>query len=82
MVAVRALAQTRDLDNVPVFIYALSDPDERVAREAEDGLRFVSRKLEGVGSFEAGPPSQRGTGIAKWKEWYLSIRPDAEFLNN
>jgi hypothetical protein len=79
MLAVRTLAKTRDFDNVPVLIYALSDPDPRVAREAELGLRFVSRKLEGFGRFD---PAQTGGVIAKWKEWYLSIRPDAEFLDS
>lgn len=78
-VAVRALAKTRDLDNVPALIYALSDPDPRVAKEAEDGLRFVSRKLEGFDSVAGVAPLQRTTAIYKWKEWYQSIRPDAVF---
>ena len=44
MVAVRALCKTpRDLDNVPVLIYALSDPDLDIAREANDGLRRIAR---------------------------------------
>jgi hypothetical protein len=80
-VAVRALAKTRDLDNVPALIYALSDPDPHIVREAEAGLRFVSRKLEGFQTPGAAKPEQAAAAISKWKEWYQSIRPDAEFFD-
>jgi hypothetical protein len=77
MVAVKALAQSRDLDNVPTLIYALSDPDSRVARAARDGLRFISRRLEGFGLSPSSEPNDRRPAILKWKQWYHSIRPDA-----
>ncbi|MEQ8791213.1 MAG: HEAT repeat domain-containing protein [Pirellulaceae bacterium] len=80
MVAVQALGQTRDLDNVPALIYALSDPDARVARAARDGLRFISRRLEGFGLTESIKPGDRGPLILKWKQWYRTIRPDAPLL--
>jgi hypothetical protein len=81
MTAVRALAQFRDLDNVPTLIYALSDPDPRVARAARDGLRFISRRLEGFGLSPSLTPNDRGPAILKWKQWYRSIRPDAPLLD-
>jgi hypothetical protein len=79
--AVRALGRVRELDNVPLLIYALSDPDMRVVREADKGLRFVSRKLDGVGIPEEPKPRDAKNGIAAWKAWYQSVRPTAEFLD-
>ncbi len=46
LVAVRLLAAEQDMDNVPALIYALSDPDFRIAIEAHNGLRLVSRKID------------------------------------
>jgi hypothetical protein len=79
--AVRALGRVRELDNVPLLIYALSDPDMRVVREADKGLRFISRKLDGVGIPEEPKPHDAKAGAAAWKAWLLSIRPNAEFLD-
>ena len=81
LLAVRALGRVRDLDNVPVLIYALSDPDMRVVLEADRGLRFISRKLDGVGLPEEPKPEHARAAIAAWKTWYRSIRPTAEFLD-
>lgn len=81
LLAVRALGRVRELDNVPVLIYALSDPDMRVVREADKGLRFISRKFDGVGLPEEPKPEQAQAAIKSWKTWYLSIRPNAEFLD-
>jgi hypothetical protein len=79
--AVRTMARVRELDNVPVLIFALSDPDMRIVREADKGLRFISRKLDGVGIPEEPKPTDAKNGIAAWRTWYLSIRPNAEFLD-
>jgi hypothetical protein len=81
LLAVRALGRVRELDNVPVLIYALSDPDMRVVLEADKGLRFVSRKLDGVGLPDDPKPEQVRAAIAAWKTWYQSLRPNAEFLD-
>jgi hypothetical protein len=81
LLAVRALGRVRELDNVPVLIYALSDPDMRVVREADKGLRYISRKLDGVGLPEEPRPEQARAAITAWKAWYQSIRPSAEFLD-
>ena len=81
LVAVRTLAKVRDLDNVPILLYALTDPDIRIVREADRGLRFISRKFAGVGPLDE-PTAVDLQKLAKaWKEWYLGIRPDAELLD-
>ena len=36
------------MDNVPGLIYAVSDPDFRIAFEAHQGLRLVSRKIDSM----------------------------------
>jgi hypothetical protein len=77
--AVRALAATGSLDNVPTLIYALSDPEPDVMRQARDGLRRISRKLDGFGPSDNPAPGERDEAIAKWKAWYRAVRPDAEF---
>lgn len=81
MVAVKSLSQARDLENVPVLIYALGDPDWRVAKEARDGLRLISRRFDGFDMPDASTPAQRTAAQLNWKKWYLSIRPEAEFLD-
>ncbi len=81
LVAVRSLAKVRDLDNVPVLLYALSDPDIRIIRAADRGLRFNSRKLEGVMPLDTPTKETLISLRNRWKQWYLSIRPDAELLD-
>jgi hypothetical protein len=81
LVAVRALGRVRDLDNVPVLIYALTDGDVRVVREADKALRFLSRKFQGVGLPEDPKPEDKEAAVKAWKDWYLSVRPDGEFLD-
>ncbi len=80
-VAVATLAAPRDLDNVPILIYALTDPDQGVANTARDGLRFISRKLQGYGMPTNATQQQKQAAARKWKQWYLSIRPNAEFVD-
>ena len=78
--AVRALTGRRDLDNVPILVYALSDPDNQVAVAARDALRFVSRKFDGFGMPDQPDKQDKIAATLAWKKWYRSIRPDAEFL--
>lgn len=80
LAAVKTLARARDLDNVPVLIFALGDPDAQVVAEAREGLRFISRRLEGLGPPPNPTPEQKQEAQRQWKQWYLSIRPDAELL--
>lgn len=81
-IAVRTLSKVRDLDNVPVLLYALTDPDSRIVTEADRGLRFISRKVSGVGLPDDQPSKQQiQSAQAAWKAWYLSVRPGAELLD-
>ena len=70
ILAVRALSKMRNLDYVPALIYAMTDPDKRVVREARDGLRYVSRKFNGFGLDDNFTESERFSAIDKWKTWY------------
>lgn len=81
LVAVKALGKVRDLDNVPILVYALTDGDVRVVREADKALRFLSRKFQGVGLPEDPKPEDKLAAVKAWKDWYLSVRPDGEFLD-
>ncbi|RCS55940.1 hypothetical protein DTL42_00685 [Bremerella cremea] len=81
IMAIRAIESVKDFESVPDLIYALSDPDPRVAIEARDALRFVSRKIDGFGMPSDPTPPEREAAIQKWKDWYLSLRPNAIFLN-
>ncbi len=79
--AVRALSRRRNLDDVPYLIFALGDPDGDVQHEADRGLRLISRRLDGVGiPVPEGDSQALAARVEAWKQWYLSIRPDAEFL--
>jgi hypothetical protein len=82
MIVVRTLSKDRNLDNVPALIFALSDPAPAVATQADRGLRFISRKVNGVG-LPAAEPTKAEIQLAEraWKAWYLSIRPNAELLD-
>ncbi|MCO6455649.1 MAG: hypothetical protein J5I93_10180 [Pirellulaceae bacterium] len=77
-VAVRTLARSGQLDVVPALIFALSDPDARVVREARDGLRFLSRRFDGFGLMDEPSEEQKRQAQEAWTQWYLSIRPDAD----
>ena len=81
LVAVRALGRTDDYDNVPFLIYSLTDPDWRIVRMANDALRHISRKFEGVAL--GGDPNDgaRRNAIDTWKRWYKSVNPTAVFLD-
>lgn len=79
--AVRALTYRRDFDNVPILIYALSDPNGQVAVEARDALRFISRKFDGFNMPDQPDKQDKIAATLAWKKWYRSIRPDAKFLD-
>ncbi|MGI8982237.1 MAG: hypothetical protein ACR2FY_23640 [Pirellulaceae bacterium] len=80
--AVTTLGKVHDLDNVPRLLYALTDPDPVIVLLADRGLRFISRKVDGVGLPENEPTTaQVKAAQAAWKAWYLSIRPNAELLD-
>ncbi len=77
--AVKALGKSGELDNVPVLLYALTDPDETVVLAARDSLCTIARKIRGgYGPKEGFSEAERGAAVDKWKAWFKSIRPDAE----
>jgi hypothetical protein len=80
LVAVRTLGRQGDLDNVPILIYALSDPDPRVVREAQRGLRLTARKFDGFDLRDDAERAEIEAMIGKWKSWYESVRPGASFI--
>ncbi|MEX2561255.1 MAG: hypothetical protein WD403_15135, partial [Pirellulales bacterium] len=73
-----ALARTRNLDEVPLLIEALEDPDAEVFRAAFDGLRFISRKFIGGSAPRQPDQAERIRAIDHWESWYRSIRPVAD----
>jgi hypothetical protein len=77
LVAVKALGKLRSLDYAPTLIFALTDPDKRVVREARDALRSVSRNFEGFGPPDNFDNAERDQAVQRWKDWYHSVRPDA-----
>jgi len=77
LVSIRALANKRELDNVPRLIHALSDPSWRVVLEAHRALQFTSRKLIGIDLPQEVNEQKRAEAIEKWKRWYLAIHPEA-----
>lgn len=81
LVAVRSLGKTRDMQNGPLLLYALSDPDLRVCVEADKALRYLSRKFEGVGLTFPATRQEVDAAAKAWREWYLSVQPDAELLD-
>ncbi len=80
IVAARILGLQGDLDNVPILIYALTDPNKKVVREARDGLRLTSRKFDGYDLPDVPKPPELNKAIADWKTWYKTVRPDAGFI--
>lgn len=81
LAAVKTLAKSRDLDNVPALIYALSDPNWLVVEAARDGLCFISRKFQGYGPLPNATSEEKQAAQAKWKQWYLAIRPDGQLMD-
>lgn len=78
LLAVRALANEGSLDNVPVLIYALSDPDARVAREADAGLRVLSRRFSAPRLPEDPTLEQKRSAQYAWRDWLKTVRPDLD----
>lgn len=75
--AARALGRGGELDHVPSLLYAMTDPDPLVARAARDGLRFISRRPKGFGMPDRFTDDERYFALERWKEWYLTLRPEA-----
>ena len=79
MAAVKALGRSDNLDNAPILILALDDEDVGVVLAARDGLRRLSRKIEGFGLPDEYNQTQHSQAVKKWRAWYQELQPDAEF---
>lgn len=77
--AVKALVLNGNLDDVPMLILAMDDPDPEVMIAARDGLCRLTRRFSGFGPPDDATPEERRLSIERWKQWYKSIRPDTEF---
>ncbi|MEZ6094623.1 MAG: hypothetical protein R3C03_10360 [Pirellulaceae bacterium] len=80
-VAVRFLAASQDLDNVPALLYALSDPVQSIRIEAHNGLRLISRKIDAFKISRDPTLAECLLLKQKWTEWYKDLRPDAELFD-
>ena len=79
--AVQAIGNGSNLDLVPTLIYALGDPDVDVACQACEALRRLSRS-PGPGAVPAQlTDARRREEMQHWKQWYLALRPEAEFYD-
>lgn len=81
LVAVKVLAGLQDLDSVPALLFALTDPDLDVCREAHNGLRLISRKIDSFPLSSDPTPKEYLDLKKKWTNWYLKLRPDAELMD-
>lgn len=80
-VATRLLGQSDSLDVVPTLIFALTDGDDKVRIYARDGLRFISRKIDGFGMPRMPTPEEIEQAVKDWQAWYNSIDPAYVFLD-
>jgi hypothetical protein len=80
------LAKQRQIDNAPALIYALSDPDVRVAEIAHEGLKKLSRKIDSIkvneSEDEQAMLAEYKAAKEKWEKWYLKLRPTGQLFDN
>lgn len=74
-VAAWSLARAGDLDAVPALIEGLADEDANVRNQARDGLKLLSRKIDGYGPAPDAGPEERKAAQGRWREWYGRVRP-------
>jgi hypothetical protein len=77
--ALELIGRTRNLDEVPILIEALKDPDPVVFLATTNALRFMARKFGDTGNYGGADEKGRKYAREKWIAWYREIRPDAEF---
>ncbi len=80
MLAVKVIAADGQLDSVAGLIYALSDPDDRIAIVARNGLRSIARRFEGFGLPESPSQAEKLAAQESWKQWLRNARPSARFI--
>ncbi len=75
LAAVRVLARVRDVSSAPALIDALSDGQWKVVFTADQGLRFISRRVGLTTVTELHDEAARTKAIKAWKTWYASVNP-------
>ncbi len=79
LAAVQMLAREgRNLDNVETLIYALTDPDYRVVRAANEALLRIRRVPTAAMLPDTLNEEDHRRLVETWKAWYQTIRPSAE----
>jgi hypothetical protein len=76
LAAVKALGQSQEIQYVPLLIYAITDPDPRVAEAADEALRTMSRKLDAAAPRVASDAASRQEAVTYWKDWFTQLYPD------
>jgi hypothetical protein len=79
LAAVRVIGQLRDLDSSEALIRALNDSDWRVVLAADESLRLIGRSVSPSPLGDKPEERTRAAATQKWKQWYVTIRPDAQF---
>jgi hypothetical protein len=79
LTAVKVLGQLRDLESGEALIHALDDSDWRVVLAADESLRLIGRSVTPTSLGEKPEEKARAAASAKWKQWYVTIRPDVQF---
>ena len=80
--AVRALGNYQDLENMPPLIYALTDPEKQIVEFANRSLLQIARKFDDgkymlPESFE--PNDNKVEELRKrWVEFYFTVQPNGE----
>jgi hypothetical protein len=81
LAAVKVLGKLRDLESGETLVLALDDPDWRVVLAADEALRQIGRSITPSGLGDKPDPKARAAAIQRWKQWFVNVRPDAEFEN-
>jgi len=77
-VALWALARAAEYQGAPALIRALRDGDAGVRNAARDGLILLSRKPGGFGLSDEPNREELEQAIAKWQDWYETIKALSE----
>ena len=81
LTATQVLGKIRDLESGPTLVASLDDPDWRVVLAADEALRNMGRSLDPSSLGEKPDNAARAKAVQHWKQWYVTIRPDAQFEN-
>jgi hypothetical protein len=73
--ALTGLGRAGNLDDVPLLIEAIRDPNPVVHQAAVDALRYLARRTDEFGKRLAADAASRSAEATRWQEWYRLIRP-------